>query len=277
MTVELPRDVKLPDNAEAKIRQTSLLGEKFVSLERPPDGAGSGSSANGDIIPLDRTGRNPEVEEVLGALSLLLNGGGVGQLKTISTELNKALGGRETEVRSVLTRSHASWASSTPTRTRSSAPSRASTGSRSQLNKQNGTIKARSTTCPRALASINRQRDDLVKMLQALDRPERGRRPGHQGVQGVDDQQPARTWRPCSTSFAEAGDELPQVASRCSSPTRSWTRRSAATRRWPATCTWVTTPTCRSSSTSTSTDAAGRCPEPADPLRATLPRRCPPS
>ena len=31
-----------------------------------------------DIIGLDRTNRNPEVEEVLGALSLLLNGGGVG-------------------------------------------------------------------------------------------------------------------------------------------------------------------------------------------------------
>ena len=38
---------------------------------------------SGDVIPLDRAGRNPEVEEVLGALSLLLNGGGVAQLKTI--------------------------------------------------------------------------------------------------------------------------------------------------------------------------------------------------
>ena len=42
------------------------------------------SSSDGDVIPLDRTGRNPEVEEVLGALSLLLNGGGVAQLKTIA-------------------------------------------------------------------------------------------------------------------------------------------------------------------------------------------------
>ena len=37
--------------------------------------------ADGDVIPLERTGRNPEVEEVLGALSLLLNGGGVAQLQ----------------------------------------------------------------------------------------------------------------------------------------------------------------------------------------------------
>ena len=54
------------------------------------------------MIPLDRTGRNPEVEEVLGALSLLLNGGGVAQLKTITQELNKALEGREGSARSVL-------------------------------------------------------------------------------------------------------------------------------------------------------------------------------
>lgn len=51
-----------------------------------------------------RTGRNTEVEEVFGALSLLLNGGGVNQLKTITQELNAALGGREPEVRSMLKR-----------------------------------------------------------------------------------------------------------------------------------------------------------------------------
>jgi phospholipid/cholesterol/gamma-HCH transport system substrate-binding protein len=44
------------------------------------------------------------VEEVFGALSLLLNGGGVNQLRTITRELNAALGGREPEVRSMLRR-----------------------------------------------------------------------------------------------------------------------------------------------------------------------------
>ena len=68
---------------------------------RPQDPS-SGKLSNNDVIGLDRTGRNPEVEEVLGALALLLNGGGVGQLKTIVAELNNAFGGRESEVRSVL-------------------------------------------------------------------------------------------------------------------------------------------------------------------------------
>ena len=85
----------LPDNAIAEIRQTSLLGEKFVSLARPRPAPSDEPLGDGDVIPLERTGRNPEVEEVLGALSLLLNGGGVAQLKTIASELNNALEGRE--------------------------------------------------------------------------------------------------------------------------------------------------------------------------------------
>ena len=41
------------------------------------------------MLPMTRVaGRAAEVEEVLGALSMLLNGGGVAQIKTISTELN---------------------------------------------------------------------------------------------------------------------------------------------------------------------------------------------
>ena len=77
VTLELRNDTKLPDNAIAEIRQTSLLGEKFVSLSAPETGASDEPLGNGDVIDLDRTGRNPEVEEVLGALSLILNGGGV--------------------------------------------------------------------------------------------------------------------------------------------------------------------------------------------------------
>ena len=48
------------------------------------------------------TGRNPEIEEVLGALSFLLSGGGIGQLQTITQELNEVMEGRTGKVRNVL-------------------------------------------------------------------------------------------------------------------------------------------------------------------------------
>ncbi|GAA1230962.1 MCE family protein [Prauserella halophila] len=96
-------DIGLPADAVAELRQSSLLGEKFVEL-RPPGDGGTGTLGDGDVIPLDRTNRNPQVEEVLGALSLLLNGGGVEQIRDIVGELNDALSGNEPEIRALLTR-----------------------------------------------------------------------------------------------------------------------------------------------------------------------------
>ncbi|MGH3888205.1 MAG: MCE family protein [Pseudonocardiaceae bacterium] len=102
VTLELNRTVELPANAVARVRTTSLLGEKFVDLAAPTAEPPRGKLADGDLIPLGRTSRATDVEEVLGALSLLLNGGGVDQIRTIATELNAALSGREPQLRALL-------------------------------------------------------------------------------------------------------------------------------------------------------------------------------
>jgi phospholipid/cholesterol/gamma-HCH transport system substrate-binding protein len=106
VTMRVNKNVALPDDAVAELRQTSLLGEKFIALAAPRDGEGAPSGAGrlgeGDVIPLSQTGRNPEVEEVLGALSFLLSGGGLGQLQTITQELNAMMDGRTDNIRNVL-------------------------------------------------------------------------------------------------------------------------------------------------------------------------------
>jgi phospholipid/cholesterol/gamma-HCH transport system substrate-binding protein len=102
VTLRIRDDVHLPDNAIADIRQVSLLGEKYVALEAPTDGAAEGTLSDGDNIALADTGRNPEVEEVLGALSFLLSGGGVSQLGTITHELNQVMDGRTERLRHLL-------------------------------------------------------------------------------------------------------------------------------------------------------------------------------
>ena len=81
------------------IQQSSLLGEKFVELAAPGNEKPEGKLGDHPAIPLSRTNRNVEVEELLGALSLVLNGGGLAQLQTINHELGDALQGRETGVR----------------------------------------------------------------------------------------------------------------------------------------------------------------------------------
>nr|WP_234348044.1 MCE family protein [Streptomyces specialis] len=100
VTMEVNGDIELPANAFASVEQASLLGEKFVQLSSPEEA--EGSLENGAVIPVANTNRNAEVEEVFGALSLVLNGGGVDQIQTISEELNNALEGNEDETRSVL-------------------------------------------------------------------------------------------------------------------------------------------------------------------------------
>ncbi len=107
VTMLVNGSVSLPGNAIAEIEQSSLLGEQFVALSAPPGIATTGRLAGGAVIPVTRTTSNATVEEVLGALSLLLNGGGIDQLHTITTELNKALSGNEPQIRELIASLHA--------------------------------------------------------------------------------------------------------------------------------------------------------------------------
>jgi len=102
VTVRVRDDVVLPENTRGMLRQTSLLGEKFVSLEAPDPAEAVGQLKDGDVIPISRTTRNAEIEEVLSALSLVLNGGSLEQLQVINREVVLALKGRESNVKDLL-------------------------------------------------------------------------------------------------------------------------------------------------------------------------------
>ncbi|WP_084579007.1 MCE family protein [Kutzneria sp. 744] len=92
--------VRLPANTGAQLGQSSLLGEKYVQLTAPAQA--TGELRDGAVITKDRTARSAEIEEVLGALSLLLNGGDIGQVQNIVRELNAAMTGSEPQIRSFL-------------------------------------------------------------------------------------------------------------------------------------------------------------------------------
>ncbi|MGW0175090.1 MCE family protein [Rhodococcus sp. NPDC003322] len=102
VTVSLDGSVQLPANATARIGQTSLLGSKHIALAPPTDVPPEGTLADGSVIPLERAGVYPTTEEALTALSVVLNGGGLAQVQTITTELNKALDGRQDSARNLL-------------------------------------------------------------------------------------------------------------------------------------------------------------------------------
>jgi phospholipid/cholesterol/gamma-HCH transport system substrate-binding protein len=102
VTMRLAGDVDLPDNATAKVGQTSLLGSTHVELAAPKNAAAEGKLHEGSLIPLASGSAYPNTEQTLSALSLLLNGGGIGQIQDITTALSTAFSGREHDLRDLI-------------------------------------------------------------------------------------------------------------------------------------------------------------------------------
>ncbi|MEV0975497.1 MCE family protein [Streptomyces sp. NPDC049915] len=200
--------VKLPGNAVADLRQTSLLGEKYVALSAPPGTAPVGRLRDGDRIPLSRSGRNPEVEEVLSALSALLNGGGVAQLKTITVELNKALDGRETRVRSLLRELNTFVGGLDKQRGNIVRAIAAVDRLALRLGAEKKTIATAVDTLPPALKVLADQRRDLTKMLTALSQLGKT---GTTVVKASHDDTVAdlKLLQPILQQLNKAGDDLP--------------------------------------------------------------------
>lgn len=162
-------DVELPANARAELRQSSLLGEKFVELAAPTAEPPRGRLRDGDVIPLAATRRNPEVEEVLAALSLLLNGGGLAHLNDIVREVNQTLSGNEPQVRSLLSRLDTVIGDLDEQK---GTIVRAIDGLQrlsAELVGQTDNIATALEDLAPGIDALNHQRDQLVTMLRALD------------------------------------------------------------------------------------------------------------
>ncbi|BBX04948.1 MCE family protein [Mycolicibacterium moriokaense] len=102
VTMRLNGDVELPGNATVKIGQTSLLGSLHIELAAPTQAPPQGRLHNGSHIPLAHAGAYPNTDQTLAALSLLLNGGGIGQVQDITAAFATAFAGREKDLRSLL-------------------------------------------------------------------------------------------------------------------------------------------------------------------------------
>ncbi len=168
VTMRVRDDVELPANAIAEVRQTSLLGEKYIALDEPADP--QGRLEDGAEIPLSATGRNPEVEEVLGALSFLLSGGGVSQLSTISTELNDAMNGRTGDLRGLLSSLDGVVATLDDQKADIVAALESVNALATTLNKERDSIGEALDVMGPAVAVLADQQRNLMAMLRSLDR-----------------------------------------------------------------------------------------------------------
>jgi phospholipid/cholesterol/gamma-HCH transport system substrate-binding protein len=96
VTMRITVDTDIPSNAHALIRSTSLLGEKFVDL-RVPDGEPRSPTLlkDGDVIPVERTGRIAGLDDALVKLGRILEGGSSADLASLIHSSATILRGRE--------------------------------------------------------------------------------------------------------------------------------------------------------------------------------------
>ena len=84
-------DVRIPRGSTFRLRYTTALGELYVEVTPAADGP---PIEDASTIEGANVYTAPTVEDSLASASLLVNGGSLGQIQTIVTELNHALDGR---------------------------------------------------------------------------------------------------------------------------------------------------------------------------------------
>ncbi|MEU6135453.1 MCE family protein [Nocardioides sp. NPDC047086] len=117
--LRLVKSARVPADATFAIGQKTLLGAQYVDVSAPETSSAArsiGSIAaaaertemlrDGARIPVTQTGTYPATEQVLGAVALLLNNGGLSQIETITSELATALDDRVPDTRGLVRRTN---------------------------------------------------------------------------------------------------------------------------------------------------------------------------
>jgi len=170
VTMTINGDVDLPANATATIGQTSLLGSIHIELAPPTDVAPEGKLKNGSLIRLASAGAYPSTERTLAAVSLLLNGGGLGQIQDITEALSMAFSGREQDLRSLLGQLDKFVSYLNDQKTDIIAATDSLNNLAGQFADQKPVIDKALKTVPRALTVLKDERNNLADALGDLSK-----------------------------------------------------------------------------------------------------------
>jgi phospholipid/cholesterol/gamma-HCH transport system substrate-binding protein len=110
LVLDIDKTVHLPVGTTAQIRFDNPLGDEYVLLQAPAASSPSSGTAPvadrflppGATIAESDTSTAASVEDTFGALSLVLNGGGLNQLQVIIHELNDTFNNNQPQIRSFL-------------------------------------------------------------------------------------------------------------------------------------------------------------------------------
>jgi phospholipid/cholesterol/gamma-HCH transport system substrate-binding protein len=168
VTMRINGDVHLPANSTAKVGQTSLLGSMHIELAPPTDEPPQGELKNGSVIPLSSASTYPTTEQTLASVSILLNGGGLGQLQEINQAFAKALAGRENDLRSLLNQLDTFISQLNAQTDDIIAATEHLNALAGQVAAKDQTVDKALTTIPQALAVLSDSRTKLANAIDAL-------------------------------------------------------------------------------------------------------------
>ncbi|BBX44768.1 Mce family lipoprotein LprM [Mycobacterium cookii] len=168
LTMRLNDDVRLPANATAKIGTTSLLGSLHIELAPPTSEPPQGRLHDGSLIPLSHAGAYPSTEQTLAALSLVLNGGGLGQVQDITEALSTAFRGRERDLRSLIGQLDKFTANLNDQKGDIIAAAEKLNNLVGKFAAQKPVLDRAIETLPDALAVLNEERDNMVQAADQL-------------------------------------------------------------------------------------------------------------
>ena len=170
VTMELNEDVELPANATAKLGLTSLLGSLHIELAPPTDEAPEGRLRDGSLIPLASSSAYPSTEQALAAVSLLLNGGGIGNIYDITEALSVAFTGRENDLRSLIEQLDIAIGHLDDQKQDIIDASESLNNLVGQIAEQKPVVDKALRTIPNALSVLRDQRENLAEALTQLGR-----------------------------------------------------------------------------------------------------------
>ncbi|WP_301122717.1 MCE family protein [Mycolicibacterium fortuitum] len=168
LTISLDGDVDLPANTTAKLGQTSLFGSLHIELAPPADAPPEGKLHSGSLIPLSAAGSYPSTEQTLAAVSLVLNGGGVGQIQDITEALSTAFAGRSDDLRSLVTQLDTYVGHLNDQKYDIIAAGESLNKLVGQIAEQKPVVDRALKTVPEALAVLNDQREAITEAITQL-------------------------------------------------------------------------------------------------------------
>lgn len=96
VTARMGRGVVVPSDSHAVLAQATVLGDIYVSLERPPTPPTPGTApapalASGAVIPLNQTTSPPQLEDTIASLANFVSSGSIQRAQNTIIRLNRVV------------------------------------------------------------------------------------------------------------------------------------------------------------------------------------------